>query len=318
MSLLQILSLAWGVSGREVQRTLGRGIAGFRREGRGHYRALGPITGKRLARIRPLDPRLVVAVWMSGGRTIRQSNTACSGRAITSAIEKAAPHLQKAVAVELALETRMAARHGAKRKGAWLWRPETAVAFEAFAPTIGEEIAEAERTPAFVELRAAIRRIKNDHASEPTRKQIADEMGIPLRTHVKRYSKSLLHAAAFAAEHGLTAKQILSEGIVAQDPTEALLSAMRELGARGRDCSPAEVAEELGYADEAGLFAVYRRDEYEAALKLFDHEEVVDMGNPLPNSEDAERRVDVVRPELHAKVRIRGVSRRAAKARRPR
>jgi hypothetical protein len=301
MSLLQILATAWGISGREVQRTLGAGVPGFRRVGRGHYRALGPLTAARLRRVRPLDGRLPVALWMGGGVTLGQAAGVLSGDRFAEAVERAAPFMEQARFVLLALEERMANHYDVTTKGYFLRRQETFVSFASYAPTIADELGQAQRAPDFVALRTAYRRLKNRAVLEPTRKQLADEMGLSLRSHVAKYSAEQLQAAGYSADK--VSNRIFSQGIVAQESYEALLAAMRELGAAGRDASPDDVAEMLGYGGREGLFSVYTLEEYNMALEAYDREAVVEARREWKDKDDPAKQLDVVRPERHGKIR---------------
>lgn len=262
---------------------------------------MGPITAARLRRVRPLDARLPIALWMAGGVTLNQASRALSGNAVVEAIKKAAPFVESARFVLLALEERMANHYDATTAGYFFRRQETSVPFTSYAPTIVEELQQVEKAPDFIQLRSAYRRLKNRAVLEPTRKQLAEEMGVSLRWHVAKYSSEELKAADYSAEK--STNRIFSQGIVAQDSHEALLGAMRELGASGRDASPEDVAEMLGYVGREGLFAVYTLQEYEKALEMYDRESVEDVPREWQDTDDSAKRLDVVRPERHGKIR---------------
>lgn len=260
MSLLQMLSLAWGISGREVQRTLARGVPGFRRVGRGHYRAAGPITAARLGRVRPLDPRLPVAVWLSGGCTLWAAARLCSGAKISEAITRAEPHMREARIVMLALETRMARQYRATRRGYYLRRQETAVTFNVYRPKIEAELGMAEMQPRFVEAANSARRIINSGTGIPTRADSAADLGISERTHFKRYGRRTWRRALDSGASFVEAKEAV----------EVLLGSIERLAEFGSDCTPDEVAEELGYDNADTMFTRFTRKEYEQALARFD------------------------------------------------
>lgn len=260
MSLLQMLSLAWGVSGREVQRTLGRGVPGFRRVGRNHFRAVGPLTATRLRRVRPLDPRFPVAVWMSGGCSLWQAARLCSGAKVAEALTRAAPYMREARVVLLALETRMARDFKSPRRDYYLWRQETAATFERYRPKIKAEMIEAELEPRFVEVRNSILRIINSGGVFPTREQSAAHMCISPRTHFTRYRRqtwfrAMRDARAFVEVRG---------------PVEVMLEAIQRLAELNIDASPDDVAEELGYRCADVMFETFKPEEYRQALDLFE------------------------------------------------
>lgn len=255
-----MLSLAWGVSGREVQRTLGRGVPGFRRVGRDHYRMAGPLTAARLRRVRPLDPRLPVAVWMSGGCCLWQAARLCSGAKLAEALTRAAPHMREARVVLLALETRMARDFKSPRRDYYFWRQETAATFERYRPKIKAEMLEAELEPRFVEVRNSILRIINSGGVTPTREQSVADMCISSRTHFTRYRRqtwlrAMRDARAFVEVRG---------------PVGVILEAIERLAEAGVDASPDDVAEELGYGRAEIMFNAFKREEYEEAFELFE------------------------------------------------
>jgi hypothetical protein len=259
MSLLHLLSLAWGISAREVQRTLSRGVPGFRREGRNHYRALGPVTAARLRRVRPLDRRLPIAVWLSGGCTLWDASQACKGPRFLEAISRSAPHMREARVVLLALETRMAKDFKSSDRDHFLRRQETATVFEHYRPRIKGELLEAQFEPRFAELRNSLRRLINAGVGAPTRRQSAADMGISERSHFARFSRrSWLRAVNDDAE------------VEAKGPVEVMLEAMWRLAEAGVDGSPDDVAEELGYGRADEMFGVFTRAEYEEALTRFE------------------------------------------------
>jgi hypothetical protein len=259
MSLLQMLATAWGLSPREVQRVLGRGVPGFRREGRGHYRALGPITAGRLRRVRSLDPRLPVAVWISGERTLRSAARLC-GERIVDGLAKSQPHMEEAGVVLLALETRMAVDYKAVRRDYYLGRQETAVAYDIYRSLIKAELLEAGAEPRFVEARNSIRRLMNDGVPLPLREESAKEMGISLRTHFSRYPRRLWQRARIAADVFIEVK----------GPVDVMLEAMEILAEQNLDSSEDSVAEELGYECAEILFRTFTREEFAEALAKFE------------------------------------------------
>jgi hypothetical protein len=292
MSLLQILSLAWGISAREVQRTLSRGVPGFRREGRNHYRVSGPITAARLRRVRPLDRRLPIAVWLSGSYTLWAASKACNGPEFLEAVSRAAPHMREARVVLLALETRIAKDFKSSDRDHFLRRQETATTFERYRPRIKGELIEAQFEPRFAELRNSLRRLINAGVAAPTRRQSAIDMGISERSHFARFSRrSWLRAANDDAE------------VEAKGPVEVMLEAMWRLAEAGIDGSPEDVAEELGYGRADEMFGVFTRGEYEEALARFERGVI---SQPV---EEARGPTDTGQ---------RDSTKRAAKARRPR
>jgi hypothetical protein len=260
MSLLQMLSVAWGISEREVQRTLGRGVVGFRRVGRGHYRVVGPITAERLRRVRQLDPRLPVAVWISGDCTLWSAARLCSGGRIVEAIRRAAPNMRQARVVLLALETRMAREYKSTRREYYLRRQETAVVFADYRQRIEVEVAMAEVQPMFVEAANSARRLINNGVTMPTRSESAADLGISERTHYQRYRRGTWRRALDAGASSAEVKE--AAGI--------LLGAMERLGEMGLDSSTDEVAEELGYGSADTMFNYFTREEYARALGLFE------------------------------------------------
>jgi hypothetical protein len=300
MSLLQMLALAWGVSGREVQRTLGRGVPGFRRVGRGHYRAGGPITAARLRRVRPLDPRLPVAVWLSGERTLQSAARLCEER-IVDGLAKARPHMDEARVVLLALETRMAVDYKAVRRDHYLSRAETAVAFGEYRHRIKAELLEAEAEPSFVEVRNSVRRLMNRgaHFATPNprrgeeeeivvvgekkrtrrrhlRDDSAEEMGISLRTHFSNYPRRMWDRAKIAADIRIEVK----------GPVEVMLEAMERLAEQDLDASEDSVAEELGYECAEILFRTFNPEEYEEALARFEGRAIAEVPRKQGRAKD--------------------------------
>jgi hypothetical protein len=283
MSLLQMLSLAWGVSGREVQRTLGRGVPGFRRVGRGHYRVAGPITAERLRRVRPLAARLPVAVWLSGEPTLQGAARLCEER-IVEGLARARPYMVEAGAVLLALETRMAFDYKAARRDHYLSRAETAVAFGEYRRRIKAELLEAEAEPSFVEVRNSVRRLMNRgaHFSTPNprreeeegevvekrkrtrrrhlRDDSAEEMGVSLRSHFAKYPRRMWDRAKIAADIRVEVK----------GPVEVMLEAMERLSEQDLDASEDSVAEELGYECAELLFRVFTPAEFAEAKERFE------------------------------------------------
>ena len=255
-----MLSAAWGISEREVQRTLGRGVPGFRRVGRGHYRVVGPITAERLRRVRLLDPRLPVAVWISGDCTLWGAARLCSGGKIVEAIRRAQPHMRQARVVLLALETRMAREYKSTRREYYLRRQETAVVFSDYRQRIEPEVAMAEVQPMFVEAANSARRLINNGVTMPTRSESAADLGISERTHYQRYRRGTWRRALDAGASNAQVKE----------PTGILLGAMERLGGLGLDCSTDEVAEELGYGSADTMFNYFTREEYKRALRLFE------------------------------------------------
>ena len=254
-----MLSLAWGVSCREVQRTLGRGAPGFRRVGRGHYRAVGPITAGRLRRLRPLDPRLPVAVWISGDCTLWEADRLCEER-IVDGIARGRPRMDQASAVLLALETRMAIDFKAVRRDHYLSRQETAVTFDEYKRRIVGELIEAGAEPNFAEVRNSVRRLMNSGVPIPIREESAHEMGISLRNHFTRFSGRVWRRARIAADVFIEAK----------GPVEVMLEAMERLVEQGLDASEDSVAEELGYECAEILFRFFSREEFVEAKSRFD------------------------------------------------
>jgi hypothetical protein len=259
MSLLQLLALVWGVSGREVQRTLGRGVSGFRREGRDHYRAVGPLTAARLRRTRPLDARLPIALWLSGNCTLWEAARLCE-EGIVAAAAQARPHIDQASVVILALETRMAVDFKAENRGHYLRRQETAALFDDYRRRIVGELAEAEAEPDFAAVRNSVRRLMNRGVPIPIREESAAEMGISLRTHVTRYPGRVWRRARIAADVFMEVKT----------PVDVMLDAMERLAEEGIDASEDSVAEELGYECAEILFRYYTRGEFAEAKARFE------------------------------------------------
>lgn len=294
-----MLSLAWGVSGREVQRTLGRGVVGFRRVGRGHYRAVGPITAKRLRRVRPLDPRLPVAVWLSGEPTLQSAARLCE-KSIVDGLAKARPYMAEAGAVLLALETRMAFDYKAVRRNHYLSRVETAVAFGEYRPRIKAELLEAEAQPRFVEVKNSVRRLMNRgaHFSTPNprggegesevggkkkrtrrrhlRDDSADEMGISLRAHFSNHPRRMWDRAKIAADIRIEVK----------GPVEVMLEAMERLAEQDFDASEDSVAEELGYECAEILFHTFNPEEYAEALARFEGRAIAEVPQKQSRAKD--------------------------------